>query len=305
MLIVACAALLVAGAGLLGLVTGNAGQPVANGPAVLIAAGDIADCNEDGDSATATLVEGMPGTVIALGDNAYEVGSSSDYAQCYGPTWGAFKSRTRPVPGNHEYGSPGALPYFRYFGADAGDAGRGYYAFELGSWRMYALNSNCDNIGGCGRTSAQYAWLTADLAAHPASCVAAYWHHPRWSSGMHGNQSRMQAIWEALFRAGAEIVLSGHDHDYERFAPQDASGQVDSAFGVREFVVGTGGKSHYGFRDPPLANSQARNDDTFGVLRLQLDTDAYTWQFMPVAGGTFTDRGTTPCHSAPPSTQAS
>ena len=122
---------------------------------------------------------------------------------------------------------------------------------------------------------------------------------------MHGNQSRMQAIWEALFRAGAEIVLSGHDHDYERFAPQDASGQVDSAFGVREFVVGTGGKSHYGFRDPPLANSQARNDDAFGVLRLQLDTDAYTWQFMPVAGGTFTDRGTTPCHSAPPSTQAS
>lgn len=306
LIFVVVAALALPGIALLGLVGVNAlPQATTSNATVLIAAGDIADCQSDGDTATARLVATLPGTVVALGDNAYERGTTRDFADCYDTTWGAFKARTRPVPGNHDYETPSAAAYFRYFGSQAGDATGGYYVFTLGSWRIYALNSNCSDIGGCDPGSPEYEWLVADLKAHPADCVAAYWHHPRWSSGTHGNYRRMKPIWDLLYRNGADVVLNGHDHDYERFAPQDAAGRVDPAFGLREFVVGTGGKSHYRFRDPPLPTTQVRNDDTYGVLELTLDADSYKWRFVPAAGGTFTDGGTTPCHSAPPSTRAS
>ena len=275
------------------------------GSAVIVAAGDIADCASMGDEQTAALLREIPGTVIALGDNAYERGSLRDYRSCYQPSWGSQKSRTKPAPGNHDYESKSAAPYFSYFGTQAGPPGKGYYAYDLAGWRVYSLNSNCSSIGGCGEGSPEYKWLVADLRLNPRECVAAYWHHPRFSSGSHGNYARMQPIWKALYNAGAELVLVGHDHDYERFAPLDATGNPDAGHGIREFVVGTGGKSHYRFGKSILATSQVRNDDTFGVLRVTLHPDAYDWQFMPVAGANFTDAGTTPCHAPPVSSSHS
>jgi acid phosphatase type 7 len=278
------------------------GSPIGSasaGGAVIVAAGDIADCGSNGDEETAALLSKIGGTVITLGDNAYEQGSRHDYDSCYSPSWGSQKARTKPAPGNHEYESPDSAPYFTYFGAAAGPSGKGYYAYDLARWRIYSLNSNCSSIGGCKVGSPEYDWLIADLQANPRDCVAAYWHHPRYSSGSHGNYARMQPIWKALFDAGADLVLVGHDHDYERFAPMDAAGKVDAAHGMREFVVGTGGKSHYAFGKSVLATSQVRNDDTFGVLKVTLHADAYDWQFVPVAGATFTDSGTTPCHAPP------
>jgi calcineurin-like phosphoesterase family protein len=268
------------------------------GAAVIVAAGDIADCGGNGDEETAALLTKIGGTVITLGDNAYEQGSQHDYDSCYGPSWGSQKIRTKPAPGNHEYEADSA-PYFAYFGAAAGPSGKGYYAYDLGGWRIYSLNSNCTSIGGCKVGSPEYEWLIADMKANPRDCVAAYWHHPRFSSGSHGNYARMQPIWKALYDAGADLVLVGHDHDYERFAPMDPAGKVDAAHGIREFVVGTGGKSHYPFGKSALVSSQVRNDNTFGVLKLTLNADAYHWQFVPVAGATFTDSGTTPCHAPP------
>lgn len=277
------------------------GTPTATADApVLIAAGDIASCSEPADSRTADLVSGISGTVIVAGDLAYNSGTAKQFADCYDPTWGRFRDRTRPVPGNHEYGTPRAAGYFEYFGAAAGAINRGYYAFDIAGWRVYALNSNCAKIGGCGIGSLQQQWLAADLRDHPTQCVAAYWHHPVFSSGVHGNDPTMKDIFRTLYNAGAEVVINGHDHDYERFAPQDPSAQADPAFGIREFVVGTGGKNHYRFH-AIRSNSEVRDQPTFGVLKLTLGKDAYRWDFVPVAGQTFTDSGTGTCHDAPPS----
>jgi hypothetical protein len=264
-------------------------------PATLVGAGDIATCGAEHDEATGRLVAKIPGTVFVAGDNAYDKGTAREYASCYGPSWGAFKKRTRPVPGNHEYNSRGAAPYFDYWGAAAGTRGQGWYAYDVGGWRIYALNSNCSAIGGCGESSAQGRWLAADLAAHPARCVLAYWHHPRFSSGSHGNSSFMEDAWEALYRAGAEVVISGHDHDYERFAPQDRNGKADPNRGIREFVVGTGGADLRPF-NRPLPNSEIRNAKTFGVLVLSLRADGYDWRFVPVPGSSFSDSGSGACH---------
>jgi hypothetical protein len=230
---------------------------------VLIAAGDIAACDREQDSATARLVEGIRGTVVTLGDNAYEDGSAQDYERCYAPTWGAFYERTRPVPGNHEYRSRDAGPYFDYFGPAAGTPGEGWHAFDLGGWRIYALNSNCSFVGRCDAGSPQLEWLTADLAREPRRCTLAYWHHPLFSSGSHGESPWMRPIWQALYDAGADVVLSGHDHLYERFARQDPSGARDPQKGIRQFTVGTGGESLYRFGSPE-ANSEARDQDSFG-----------------------------------------
>lgn len=273
-----------------------AGTPVAGGEATLIAAGDIASCTSDGDSQTAALIATVPGTVATLGDNAYPLGLPGQFAECYAPTWGAFKDRTRPAPGNHDYAVPGAPGYYGYFGAAAGQPGKGYYSYELGAWHIVAINSNCAAIGGCGNGSPQQRWLRADLAAHPATCTLAYWHHPRFSSGAeHGDDPAMTDIWQTLQDAGADVVLSGHDHDYERFAPQDAAGAADPAHGIREFVVGTGGASYYPF-GPREANTEARNNTAFGVLVLTLRPDSYRWRFVPVADGAFTDQGSGACH---------
>jgi calcineurin-like phosphoesterase family protein len=268
--------------------------------ATLVGAGDIADCNVAGDEATARLLDDIPGTVFTAGDNAYDVGSASQFANCYNPTWGRHKARTRPAPGNHDYGTAGASEYYRYFGAAAGEAGKGYYSYDLaqGAWHVIVINSNCSTVA-CGIGSPQERWLRADLAASRSPCTVAYWHHPRFSSADHGSDPALGPIWQALFEGGADLVVAGHDHTYERFAPQRPDAVPDLAFGIRSFVVGTGGRSHYAFK-VPLANSEKRDSTSFGVLKLTLRAGSYDWAFVPVAGSQFTDSGSGFCHGAPP-----
>jgi hypothetical protein len=264
--------------------------------AVLVGAGDIADCTGlAGAEATAKLLEAIPGTVMAVGDLAYPDGTQENFA-CYDKTWGRVKARTRPAVGNHEFHSTGATYYFSYFGAAAGDPTKGYYSYDLGAWHIIALNSECEQIGGCQAGSAEEKWLRADLAAHPAACTLAYFHKPLFSSGgTHGDAPEFRPFWQALYDADADVVVNGHDHDYERFAPQNPAGEVDAARGIREFVVGTGGKNHRPFH-PPDRNSEVRNADTFGVLKLTLRAHGYEWLFVPEAGKTFADSGTGTCH---------
>jgi hypothetical protein len=289
---------------------------------VIAAAGDIAcDPNSDffnggeGDSShcrqlyTSDLLLGGVDAVLPLGDTQYENGVLSKFQASYDGSWGRVKSISKPAIGNHEYGSGSGSPvgsgYFDYFNGQgvttgaAGDRTKGYYSFDIGSWHLVALNSVCSQVGGCGPGSPQEQWLRADLAAHSNACTLAYWHHPLFSSGGIGNNSSMEPIWQALYDAGADVVLSGHDHNYERFAPQDPSGAADPSYGVREFVVGTGGKSRlaWGTVKP---NSLVRQNSTFGVLKLTLHADAYEWGFVPEPGKSFTDAGSGSCHGAPP-----
>jgi hypothetical protein len=261
------------------------------GDPVLVGAGDIATCKQQGDEATAKLLANISGTVFTLGDNVYENGTAAEFANCYGPSWGTFKYRTRPSVGNHDYNTAGATGYFGYFGAKAGDPSKGYYSYNMGSWHIVALNSNCWKVA-CAAGSTQERWLRADLAAHPSKCTLAYFHHPRFSSG--GNYTEVAPFWKALYEARAEVVLSGHVHAYERFAPQNPSGVADSAKGIREFIVGTGGKQ-LGRLDYLKPNSQVRNNTTYGVLKLILHSSSYEWKFVPIAGKTFTDSGTKMC----------
>ena len=259
---------------------------------VLVGAGDIADCELDGDEETAALLDHIPGTVFTAGDNAYSDGTAGEFSSCYSPSWGRFRSRTRPAPGNHDYKSSDADPYFSYYGAQAGPPGRGYYSYNLGAWHIVSLNSEVRMKAG----SPQDLWLRSDLAATKAKCTLAYWHSPRFSSGTeHGSDQSTQPLWQALYDYGADVVIAGHEHNYERFAPQTPTGQADPDSGIREFVAGTGGADHYEF-GPPIANSEVRNGDTWGVLKLTLEPGAYKWQFIPVAGKTFTDSGSARCH---------
>lgn len=271
---------------------------VAQQDAILVGAGDIASCDDlAGAKATAKLIDNIPGTVFAVGDLAYPDGSDEQFAKCYGPTWGRFKNRTRPAPGNHEYHSDGASGYVRYFGALAGDPTKEYYSYDLGAWHIIALNSECKDVGGCGAGSAQEQWLRHDLSSHSAKCTLAYWHKPLFSSGLiHGNDLEVKPLWEALYAANADVVIGGHDHDYERFAPEDPSGKADPQRGIREFVVGTGGKNSHRFFGWLKPNSEVHQADTFGVLKLTLHADSYDWQFVPEPGKTFTDSGTGKCH---------
>jgi acid phosphatase type 7 len=264
--------------------------------AVLVGAGDIADCsNLAGAEATAALLAKIPGTVMAVGDLAYPDGTPANFA-CYDKTWGREKARTRPAVGNHEFHSAGATYYFQYFGETAGDASQGYYSYELGTWHVVVLNSECDQVGGCGPGSAQEKWLREDLKAHPVACTLAYFHKPRFSSGgAHGDDFVVKPLWDALYEGGADVVVNGHDHDYERFAPQTPEGKADAAHGIREFVVGTGGKSHRPFGIAE-ANSEVRNADAFGVLKLALLPGKYQWEFVPEEGKTFFDSGEAVCH---------
>jgi acid phosphatase type 7 len=266
--------------------------------AVLVGAGDIASCDDlAGAEATAKLIDNIPGTVFAVGDLAYPDGSDEQFAKCYGPTWGRFKERTRPAPGNHEYHSDGASGYVRYFGAAAGDPKKEYYSYDLGAWHVIVLNSECSDVGGCGAGSAQEQWLRQDLGAHPSKCTLAYWHKPLFSSGLkHGNDLEVKPLWDVLYAADADVVINGHDHDYERFAPQDPQGKPDSVRGIREFVVGTGGKNSHREVGSPKPNSVVQQGDTFGVLRLTLRPTSYDWEFVPEAGKKFTDAGTGICH---------
>lgn len=270
------------------VVTTSTTSPTQPAPdsAILVGAGDISSCSNNNDEATAKLLDQIPGTVFTVGDNAYSSGTATEYKNCYDPTWGRHKSRTKPVPGNHEYSTSGASGYFNYFSNIPS-----YYAYDLGSWRIYALNSEIS----ISATSAQVKWLKADLAANPKQCVLAYWHRPRWSSGSeHGNSSDVQTLWSTLYNAGAELIVNGHDHEYERFTQMNASGSAVSK-GLREIVVGTGGAGLYKF-GTILSTSQAHNSSTHGVLKLTLNATSYSWQFIPVAGKTFTDSGGTSCH---------
>jgi len=263
------------------------------GAVVLTAAGDIDGCHAGED--TAEIVANTTGPVATIGDYAYPEGTADAIRRCYDPTWGALKDRTRPVPGNHDYDVPKAAPYYQYFGAAAGDPGRGWYSYDVGSWRVVALNSNCDAVD-CGDEAT---WLDSDLSAHPAACILAYWHHPRFTSGTSGGDGAVGAFWKVLYNHGASLVLNGHDHDYERFAPQDPSGRRDSQKGIREFVVGTGGAA-LGSLNSTAPNSEVRNNRTYGVLELTLRPDGYDWRFVPVAGESFTDSGSDSCRGTAP-----
>ena len=264
---------------------------------VLVGAGDIADCKTlSGAAKTAALLDRIPGTVFTLGDNAYDSGTPRQFADCYGPTWGRHRDRTRPVIGNHDYRTAFGNGYFDYFGAAAGDRTKGYYSYDAGTWHVVVVNSNCTQVGGCTMGSPQVEWLREDLAAHPAPCTLAMWHHPRFSSGReHGDDPGMRAIWQVLYDAGAELVLSGHDHDYERFAPMDAAGRVDRERGVRQIVAGTGGRELYPWA-ATRTGSEVKNNETFGVLKVTLHPGRYDWEFIPVEGGTFHDAGSDNCH---------
>lgn len=272
------------------------------GPSVTIyAAGDIAECRSlapkdtmaarTADVIAAALATDTTAVALTLGDNAYRDGTTADYANCYEPTWGRFKQRTLPSPGNHEYHTPSAAGYFDYFGALAGPERRGYYSKTIGSWHVISLNSN---LKGSDQ-QAQLDWLKADLATHRSGCALAFWHHPVFSSGDHGNNANMRDAWRLLAAAGTDLVLSGHDHDYERFAPQDVDGNLDVQRGIRQFVVGNGGA-----RLTPIvtrrAHSEAANDTNFGVIKLQLAKTGYAWEFLPAAGGNYRDGGSADCH---------
>ena len=276
---------------------------------VIAAAGDIAcdssDPSFNGGEGTvsecrqkhsAALLQGVS-AVLPLGDLQYEHGEHSKFFSSYEPTWGAYKAITHPVPGNHEYESPGATGYFDYFGPIAGDRAKGYYSFDLGSWHLIALNSECEYVGGCAEGSPQEQWLRADLAATMQPCILAYWHKPRFSSGGHGSDRDYHAFFTALYGAHADVVLTAHDHAYERFALQGPERAADP-LGIRAFVVGTGGRNLKPFVTVK-PNSEVRNSDTFGVLKVALHRGSYDWQFVPIAGQAFTDSGTTECHRGP------
>jgi hypothetical protein len=270
---------------------------------VLVGAGDIASCtNRSGADATAALLDHIPGTVFTLGDNVYVDGTADEVAGCYDPAWGRHKARTAfPGAGNHDYNTPGAAGYYGYFGAAAGDPARGYHDAMLGAWHVIVLNSSCEFVaGGCGAGSPQERWLRSVLASSHAACTVALWHEPVFSSGTpHRAFPIYEPFWQALHDYGADVVLVASDHLYERFALQTPAGAADPRYGLRQFTVGTGGRSHQPLQSP-APNSEVRNGDTYGVLALTLHAGSYDWRFVPEAGRTFTDSGTAACHGAPP-----
>jgi hypothetical protein len=272
---------------------GPGSDPDAGPGTSLLAVGDVGDCNSEGDTATSALLDAHAGTVLLLGDAAYPNGAPSDFSSCFDPVWGRHKERIRSVPGNHEYQTAGAAGYFGYFGAAAGDPARGYYSFDHEGWHIVALNTNC-GVVGCAAGSEQEQWLRQDLTDHAGACTIAFSHHPRFSSGQHGNVNDVEPLWRALVDHGVEMMLSGHDHDYERWASLDGSGSP-SPNGTVQFVVGTGGTTLRGFPGGQPVNSLARNS-TWGVLKLTLRGADYDWEFLPVAGGSNVDRGFGRCH---------
>jgi acid phosphatase type 7 len=256
---------------------------------------------------TSNLIQdAAPDAVLALGDLQYGGSTLGQFNGGYDPSWGRFRNLTRPVPGNHEYDQSGAAGYFDYWNGvgkavgPGGDRAKGgYYSFDVGAWHVIALNSNCSRIGGCGPGSAQEQWLRRDLQATERACTLAYWHHPRFSSGDHSGSQSMQDIWVALYEAGADLVLTGHSHVYERFAPQNALGGRDFLYGMRQFVVGTGGRDLRSFSTPE-PNSEVRDSGSFGALALTLRPGSYSWQFVPASPSTLSDSGIGACHNSPP-----
>jgi hypothetical protein len=262
----------------------------------LVGAGDIAGCNFKADRKTARLVGKIEGTVFTLGDNAYQNGTRKQFRNCYDPTWGKYKKRTRPTAGNHEYRTSGAKPYFDYFGWRAGKPTRGYYSYDKGSWHIVALNSNCKEVGGCGRRSAQGRWLKSDLDRHEAKCTLAYFHEPLFASGYIRNTHKVRSFWNKLYNHQADVIVSGHAHRYERFARITPSGERSSARGIRQFIVGTGGAPGEPQEGPDDPRVQAKKVGAPGVLKLELGSGFYQWKFVPVVGRNYTDSGRARCH---------
>jgi acid phosphatase type 7 len=302
-LVVVLAALLVA-AGLGVLVAasfmGDDDDGADTGEFVLLAAGDIAECDRLGDEATAELLDAYPDATIAtLGDNAYPEGTLQQFVECYEPSWGRHKERTRPAVGNHDHSTKDAAGHFEYFGEAAGEFDKYYYGYDLGDWHVVVLNSDCWRVGGCNPDDPQGQWLEEELAASPAQCTLAYWHRPPFSSGRYGDRkdtARVQPLWEMIYDMGVDVLLTGHEHSYERFAPMNGSGERDDERGVRLFVVGTGGGNLRNFAGDPLPTTEVRNSETWGVLKLTLKSAGYDWEFVPVEGGTFADSGSGSCH---------
>jgi acid phosphatase type 7 len=263
----------------------------------LVGAGDIAGCDFKQDRKTARLLGKIPGTVFTLGDSAYPDGTRAQFRNCYDPTWGTYKKRTRPAVGDQEYAtSSGAKPYFDYFGWRAGRLGRGYYSYDRGTWHIVALNSNCEEVGGCDWKSAQGRWLRRDLANHRARCTLAYFHHPLYASGREKDSPQVRPFWDILYDHHAEVILNGHAHRYERFARITPSGERSSARGIRQFIVGTGGAPGGTQHGPDEPRVQAKKVDAPGVLKLDLGSGFYRWKFVPVAGRNYTDSGRARCH---------
>jgi len=258
-------------------------------PAVLVGAGDIGFCGTSGSALTAQLLDRLGGTVFTTGDNAYLSGSVDEFQRCYEPTWGRHRSRTRPSAGNHDYESGGSA-YYSYFGASAGPSGAGYYAYNAGPWRVIALNSEIPS----GQGSPQMEWLRGELATNGVACTAAYWHRPLFSSGRNGDNPDMRDVWRTLYANNVDLIINGHDHAYERFAPQDPDGRPDPDRGIRELVVGTGGAPLYQFANIHV-NSEARGS-VWGVAVFTLASGGYQWEFVPVDGESFRDSGSGSCH---------
>jgi hypothetical protein len=261
----------------------------------LVGAGDIAGCDFSADRATAKLLGRIPGTVFTLGDNVYPSGTRAQFRDCYDRTWGKYKGRTKPTAGDQDYLTPGAKPYFDYFGKAAGEPDKGYYSYDRGSWHIVALNSNCKEVGGCDRGDAQWRWLRRNLERHPARCTLAYFQHPLYASGRNYDSPKVKPLWIVLNNHRADVVLNGHAHRYERFAPITPSGKRSDK-GIRQFIVGTGGAPGGAQKGPNDPNVQAKNPRTPGVLKLRLGSGHYRWKFVPVGNRKFTDSGKDLCH---------
>lgn len=281
-----CIALLVAG-----LVVNHILLPKGE---IFIGAGDVAFCDSNGDQLTGRILDRFPGTIYLLGDASNDTGRPEEYTNCLDPAWGRFKPRMKPAIGNHDYMTDNGKNFFDYFGAIAGEAGKGYYSYDLGAWHIIVLNSQCGS-SDCAAGSPQEKWLRKDLAAHPSQCTLAYWHAPPFSSGIDANEPRTLPLYDDLFEANVDVLLAGHQHHYERFIAQDADAVPLPERGIREFIVGTGGAWTDPVRVPPLPNSQVIFTDTFGVLKLQLYPGWYTWQFIPVPGKPRSDWGSDAC----------
>jgi hypothetical protein len=287
------AALLLASMAALLTATPGGGKPRT---VTLVGAGDIGRCDDRSDHKTARLVGKIPGTVFTLGDNAYPQGTREQFRDCYDPTWGKYKKRTRPSVGDHEYHTPGAKPYFDYFRGRAGERRGGYYSYDRGSWHIVVLNSNCEEVGGCGKRSAQGRWLRRDLAQNPTKCTLAYFHHPLYASGRGEDIPQVKPFWTELYNQHAEVILSGDAHRYERFARITPSGERSSARGIRQFIVGTGGAPGDSQQGPDEPRVQAKKVGAPGVLKLELGSGFYHWKFVPVEGRNYTDSGSARCH---------
>jgi acid phosphatase type 7 len=260
----------------------------------LVGAGDIGRCDDRSDTKTARLLGKIPGTVFTLGDHAYPDGTRGQFRNCYDPTWGKYKKRTRPSVGNHDYHTAGAKPYFNYFRWRAGRP-RGYYSYDRGAWHIVVLNSNCKEIGGCNWKSAQGRWLRRDLAKNRVKCTLAYFHHPLYASGSGEDSPQVKPFWHILYNHHADVILSGHAHRYERFARIRPSGERSSARGIRQFIVGTGGARGEPQHGPDEPRVQAKKVGAPGVLKLELGSGFYHWRFVPVAGRHYTDSGRARC----------